>query len=261
MTHHDPNNRIEPPSAEEIERMFESRRARVMRPVMRGGIEALKRARKLTWVAEGFEHFEPLDLPVILAANHTSHVDTSAILDVLPKHVRDRTVVAAALDVFSPDERVGVHAVPRLCLQWTVASAFHAFAFDRFAAPMRSIRTAVQLVRNDWSLLLFPEGTRSRTGELGDFKQGVGVMARFTKRPVVPIHVSGGLNVLPPGATIPREGKVLVRFGKPLQYQKTDTPEAFAQRLRARVLELQPEGYLESIPSIDEASLAIRHGY
>jgi len=261
MTHQDHNNRIEPPSAEEIERMFESLRARVMRPVMRGGLEAVKKARKLTWMAEGFEHVEATEMPVIFAANHTSHADTSAILDVLPKHIRDRTVVAAALDVFSPDERVGIHAVPRLCLQWTVASAFHAFAFDRFAAPMRSIRTAVQLIRNDWSLLVYPEGTRSRNGELGEFKSGVGVMARFTKRPVVPIHVSGGLNILPPGATIPRTGTVLVRFGKPLQYQKSDTPEAFAQRLRARVLELQPEGYLDSIPAMDEASLAVRHGY
>ena len=47
---------------------------------------------------------------------------------------------------------------------------------------------------------------------LAPFKTGVSVLARFTKRPVVPVHVSGGREVLPHGQFLPRPGPVRVRY-------------------------------------------------
>ena len=233
-----PGVKAQPPTAREIERRFQSPAVIVTRPVILGSIHLLRTARSFGWQAEGLEHLEGLDTPLVLAANHQSHADTAAVLGTLPRALAERTAVAAALDVFGNGQ---VPSIRRECLQLVVAAGFHAFGFDRRGPPLRSIRTAVELIRKGWNLLLYPEGTRSRTGRMGPFKPGVGVLARFTRRPVVPIHVSGGRQVLPCGALIPRPGRIRVRFGPPLAYRKHERPEAFSARLRECVQGLETD--------------------
>lgn len=235
------SHRIAPPSADEIERRFSSPVVRGLRPMVSGGVELLRHVRRFQWVPSGVEHLEQLDPPIIFAANHMSHVDTAAILGTLPRPIRNRTAVAAALDVFGSNDRKALAKVPNLCLQYLVASGFHAFAFDRHGPPLRSIRTALQLVRNGWSLLLYPEGTRSRSGEMRDFKLGVGVLARFSDRPVVPIYVCGGDQVLPCAKLLPRPGDIHVRYGRPMMFGPSDTPQDFVRRVHDAVERLGRE--------------------
>ena len=85
---------------------------------------------------------------------------------------------------------------------------------------------------------MYPEGTRSRTGRMAPFKPGVGVLARFTGRPVVPVHVSGGRRILPCGATVPRPGRVAVRYGAALYFEAGETALTFTARLQEAVHEL-----------------------
>ncbi len=225
-----------PPTSREIERRFRSPAVLASRPVILSTVELLGAAVCFKWTPVGLAHVERLEPPLIFAANHQSHADTPAIIGVLPRHLRERTVVAAALDVFgSKGNGNGMPSLKREALQVLVAAGWHAFAFDRHGPPLRSVRTAVELIRNGWSLLLYPEGTRSRTGELGPFKAGVGALARFTRRPVVPIHVQGGRRVLPAGAFLPRPGHMTVRFGTALQPQHREPLEGFAARLRQTI--------------------------
>jgi long-chain acyl-CoA synthetase len=232
-------SRVEPPTAAEIERRFASPLVVGARPLILAGIATLGFACRFQWTAEGTSALLDGDGPTILAANHASHADTAAILGTLPRPIRRRTCVAAALDVFGPNgETRTIRAFRRECLQVIVAAGFHAFAFDRSGPPLRSLRTAVDLVRGGWNLLLYPEGTRSRTGELGEFKAGVGVLARVTQRPVVPVNVAGGTSILPCGATVPRSGHAHVRFGEPIRISRGESGHAFADRVRQRVREL-----------------------
>ena len=229
-----PSSGPEPPSAQEIERLFRRPIVRGLRPVISTGLAVAGRLRGFRWDAEGLDVLESIDGPVVLAANHMSHADTAAILGVLPGALRHRTAVAAALDVFGGEANsVGKRALPTI-----VAAGFHAFAFDRHGPPMRSVRTSVQLIRKGWSLLLYPEGTRSRTGAVGSFKPGVGVLARFTGRPVIPVCVSGGRQVLPCGAFMPKPGRILVRFGAPMYYDRNETAAQFVARLEDEVRRL-----------------------
>ena len=115
------------------------------------------------------------------------------------------------------------------------AAGFHAFAFDRFGPPLRSVRTSVRLIRGGWNLLLYPEGTRGRLGEMSHFKAGVGLLARFTQRPVIPVFVDGGESILPYGAFMPRAGFAIVRYGRPMLYREDDTPNTFTERLQREV--------------------------
>jgi 1-acyl-sn-glycerol-3-phosphate acyltransferase len=228
-----------PPSAEEIERMFRHPAVVTARPLLRTTVEILKLVRRFDWDHEGREILDRLEPPVVLASNHMSHADTPAILSALPRSMRRRTAVAAALDVFGQDDSEHSSLGKRL-LPLTVAAGFHAFAFDRHGSPLRSVRTAVQLIRHGWNLLLYPEGTRSRDGAMGPFKAGIGVISRFTDCPVVPIHVCGGRDILPCGRFMPGPGHIHVRFGEPMRLDEGETAEAFTLRLQERVQRLAP---------------------
>ncbi len=226
------NGRYRAPTVDEIERGFRTPAVVVTRPIILGGIGALRAARNFNWRAVGAENLKSVRQPLILAANHQSHADTAAILGTLYRPIRERTVVAAALDVFGNG---GVPSLKRRYLQLVVAAGFRAFAFDRHGPPLPSLRTATQLIRNGWNLLLYPEGTRSRTGQIATFKAGISVLARFTRRPVVPVRVDGGRRILPCGAFLPRSGRITVRYGRPLFYGRGDTLESFAARVREHV--------------------------
>ncbi len=232
------STRVLPPTAQEIERRFRNPAVIVIRPIILGSIGVLRAARNFGWRAEGLHHVTGCDGPVILAANHQSHADTAAILGTLPRAVRERTAVAAALDVFGRADNGSMPSIKREFLQLVVAAGFHAFAFDRHGPPLRSVRSAVQLIQNGWSVLLYPEGTRSRTGQMGPFKAGVGVLARITRRPVVPVHVAGGRRILPCGATVPRSGRITVRYGRTISYVKGETLAAFTARIQDRVRQM-----------------------
>jgi 1-acyl-sn-glycerol-3-phosphate acyltransferase len=225
-----------PPTADEVERRFRSAAVLVARPLILGSIRFLGAAWPFEFRATGLEHLQGLSQPVVLAGNHQSHADTPAILETLPRHVAERTAVAAALDVFgSPGNGNGVPSFTREALQLLVAAGFHAFAFDRHGPPLPSLRTAIQLMRNGWNILLYPEGTRSRTGAMAPFKPGVAALARLARRPVVPVRVDGGRTLLPCGATLPRCGRIDVRYGPPLLYRRGETLPAFTARLQACV--------------------------
>jgi 1-acyl-sn-glycerol-3-phosphate acyltransferase len=224
------------PSAEEIERRFSSAAIIGARPLVLSGIAALKMALHFSWDARFDRNLRRLKTPLIFASNHRSHADTAAILGTLPKKLRHRTAVAAALDVFGADANGGIRRrISKDFLQLLVGAGFHAFAFDRFGPPLRSVRTSVQLIRNGWSLLLYPEGTRSRNGDIAAFKAGVGLLARFSGRPVIPVHVEGGENILPYGAFLPRAARATVRYGSPLWYQPNETPVTFAAKVEEQV--------------------------
>lgn len=227
------------PSVDEIERRFRNPAVIVTRPIILGGIGLLKGARRFGWHATGMYHLEAVEPPLILAANHQSHADTAAILGTLTHRIRRRTAVAAALDVFGNGRSDdGVPSLKREFLQLIVAAGFHAFAFDRHGPPMRSLRTAFRLISHGWNLLMYPEGTRSRTGTMAPFKAGVGVLARHTGRPVIPINVQGGRRVLPCGAFMPRPGWITVCYGAPLFFGQEETLDGFAARLQTHVCAL-----------------------
>jgi 1-acyl-sn-glycerol-3-phosphate acyltransferase len=227
------------PSAQEIEQRFRSPLVLALRPVLWASLYGLMAVRRFGWKAQFDVDLKSIEGPMVFASNHRSHADTAAILGTMPQFICRRTCVAAALDVFGPDSKGGLRRkISKDLLQLSTAAGFHGFAFDRFGPPLRSVRTSVQLIRHNWNLLLYPEGTRSRDGEMGQFKAGVGVLARFTQRPVIPVFVDGGESILPYGAFMPRGAFAIVRYGAPMFYADDDTPQSFADRLQGEVRRL-----------------------
>jgi long-chain acyl-CoA synthetase len=117
--------------------------------------------------ASGTENLDCIDGPVLFVANHTSHLDSAVLLSALPARHRRRVAVAAAADYF----------FARPLLGSLVALLLNAFPFSRTTAIRPTLEHCAALLDSRWSIMLYPEGTRSMTGTIGEFKAGVGLLA------------------------------------------------------------------------------------
>ena len=177
---------------------------------------------------EGADRLRKVTGPALLVANHSSHVDTVSLLRALPPGLRRRTAVAAAADYFYRSRAGG--AFTSLML--------NTFPFSRSGTIRASLERCGELVDDGWSILIFPEGTRSPDGRLLPFKSGIGLLARGLHIPVIPMAVDGGAAILPKGASWPRRGAVKVRIGQPITGDLGADAEEVTSRLQAAVAEL-----------------------
>jgi 1-acyl-sn-glycerol-3-phosphate acyltransferase len=95
-----------------------------------------------------------------------------------------------------------------------------------------------ELIDKGWSIVIYPEGTRSRSGAIAPFKPGLALIAKKSGRPVIPVYVEGGLVVLPEATYIPNRGHMRVQFGKPIHFQKDESTRAFMARVEATVRDM-----------------------
>ena len=89
-------------------------------------------------------------------------------------------------------------------------------------------------------ILLFPEGTRSRSGKLGEFHSGAAALAQQLEIPILPVAMRGGRDVMPVGAKFPKLGKnpVEMHIGQPLLGQPGETATDFTARLKEAIATL-----------------------
>jgi 1-acyl-sn-glycerol-3-phosphate acyltransferase len=167
--------------------------------------------------ATGREKLESLKGPVILVANHASHLDTPVILSALPRRLRKRTVVAAAADYFYRNRVVA----------GLVSLIFNTVPVERKRGGGMSKNGGHldTLLDQGWNLLLYPEGTRSRDGMPGPLRRGAAVLAATHNLTIVPIRVTGTAEAMPPGRFWPsrrrdkpvsRRHRIDVSFGEPI---------------------------------------------
>jgi 1-acyl-sn-glycerol-3-phosphate acyltransferase len=144
--------------------------------------------------------------PCVIVANHRSHADTVALIAALSAR-REPAVAAAADYWFRGAWRPGVCRV--LCA---------AFPVRRTGGGSADLAAAVGLLAAGHDVIVFPEGTRSRDGQTGDFHRGAARLAAEAGVPLVPAGISGTGTLLPPdGATgRSRRGAVTVRIGAPV---------------------------------------------
>jgi 1-acyl-sn-glycerol-3-phosphate acyltransferase len=177
---------------------------------------------------------------VLLCGNHTSHLDAPAILAALPLGMALRASTAAAKDVFGDHKwrdlvsRVVANALP----------------VERGAGFSKGLRELEAVLRDGRPLVLFPEGRRSMTGTMFEFKPGAAMLALRTGASIVPIHLDGPDESLPRGGHFPRPRDVRVRFGAPIdpapfvaaveagRITKREAYERINARLRVEILRL-----------------------
>jgi 1-acyl-sn-glycerol-3-phosphate acyltransferase len=179
----------------------------------------------------------PLNRSFVMVANHTSHLDALCLLAALPMTRLHRAFPAAAQDFFF------VNGVRTLI----AAVVANALPVDRGLDPRHSLEVCAHVLAKPGNILIvFPEGTRSRTGALGDFKPGVGLLVAGTDTPVVPCYLDGAFSAWPRGAWLPRPRAVRLAIGAPVTFADRPATNEWARRicheLRDRVLALGPAG-------------------
>ncbi|MGH9729873.1 MAG: lysophospholipid acyltransferase family protein [Candidatus Acidiferrales bacterium] len=160
------------------------------------GIGVSMRLAGLRVRTEGLQNIPPG--VCIFAANHVSNVDPPAALIAIPRRIS----FLAKREVFN---------VPIVGTALRLGKIVAVDRSDRDAA-IASIDQAVQFLTEGISFVVFPEGTRSKDGQLKPFKKGTFVMAIQGRVPVVPVSILGSRERMPKGtlATIP--GEILIRF-------------------------------------------------
>ncbi|MFY0691783.1 MAG: AMP-binding protein [Paracoccaceae bacterium] len=177
----------------------------------------------------GLDALAGIDPPFLMVSNHASHADTISILRGIPPHLRDRTAIAAAADYFFANRFAAMFA----------AAVLGAFPFSREGRVRESLENCGRLADEGYSILIYPEGTRSPDGRLLPFKMGIGLLVRGLDVPVVPMAVTGGAKLLPKGSTWPRRTPVSVRFGQALTIPSDMTPDQATALLQRRVADVR----------------------
>jgi 1-acyl-sn-glycerol-3-phosphate acyltransferase len=168
----------------------------------------------------GREHL-PETGPFVMIGNHASHLDALTLTSLLRGAPGRRVYALAAADTFFTGVRSSLFA----------AYAVNALPVARQGggrAGMRIMRE--RLVEDSFVYVIFPEGTRTRTGSLAPFKAGIGMLVAGTDIPVVPCWIEGAFAAWPATAKLPRPSPVAVTIGPALRFvDATDDVEGWSR--------------------------------
>jgi long-chain acyl-CoA synthetase len=199
--------------------------------------------RIFAWVhVEGRQHLADIEGPVIFASNHQSYMDTPVIMAAVPRRWRYRLAPAMSKEFFA------AHFFPKghgLLLRLAARTAYYlaALLFNAFPLPQReagarqTLRYMGELVENGFSVLIFPEGHHTDTGEIDRFRPGIGMIASRLDVPVVPVRLEGVDRVLHRTWHMARPGHVRVAFGPAVRLAGGDY-EALARQVEDAVRSL-----------------------
>jgi 1-acyl-sn-glycerol-3-phosphate acyltransferase len=176
---------------------------------------------------------EPDTVQRVYFANHTSHLDSIVLWTSLPKNIRAVTRPVAAADYWNggPVRRY-------------LASMFNALLIDRKKVKVRDtpIDIMIREIGFKDSLIVFPEGGRNLSGDLGEFKSGLFYLAK--KRPdleLMPVYIDNLNSVMPKGEFLPVPLLSCITIGAPIWLERGEKKNEFLSRAREAVLRLKAD--------------------
>ena len=178
-------------------------------------------------------HLEALNGPAVFVANHVSALDAVVMAEALPGRYRHRSVVVAAADsIFKRKWEARLAQV-----------TVDAFPIPRGGGARPHLEYLKDLLRKNWSVIIFPEGRLTVTGAIGTFRKGAAILAMDAGVPIVPAYVDGMYEVMPRFRRVPRPGRVTVTFGAPHPAEPDDDYDTFIARIESTVRRLAgPKG-------------------
>lgn len=165
----------------------------------------------------GAEHV-PSDRPVIFVANHSSHFDIACLCKSLP---------------------VNLHFIGKKELVWMPVVGWYMFVAGHLFIDRRnrkkavlSLKKAAEKIKNGKCVVMYPEGTRTSTGEIGAFKKGAFHLALDAGVDVVPVHIKGTYEFWSKKTMKITPGDIVVTIGKPIStnnYSKKNLKDFVAE--------------------------------
>jgi len=169
----------------------------------------------------GKEHL-PRQLPFVIAANHTSHLDAVCLESIIDSSIAANVFPIAADDTFFTSR---------------IKSLFTALTVNALPVTRKSPKRSIaemellrkRLLEGECAFIIFPEGTRTRDGNMNRFKRGVGMLVANSNVPVIPCYLDGFFEACPPHKKLPRPVKLTVRFAPPRIFSGVESnPDGWA---------------------------------
>ena len=166
---------------------------------------------------QGKENLENLNFPVIFMPTHTSILDSFVLAKALPFKIRYNTAFAAARDSLYDVYKVG---------SVVIEAIFNSFPISR--KETENIKQGLdfigQILDQGYSVVVFPEGQMSQSGQLLPLKRGTGIIATEMDVQIVPVKIIGTRNIIPYESNLPKgRSEVTVKFGKPIKFKRSES--------------------------------------
>jgi 1-acyl-sn-glycerol-3-phosphate acyltransferase len=161
----------------------------------------------------------------VFVCNHLSYLDIPALFRAIPHNL---------------------HFVAKKEIKWVPFIGWYMYATEMIFVDrsdrkkaIASLDRAGKLIKKGKDVLMFPEGTRSRIGEIGEFKKGPFMLATKADIAVVPVSISGTESVLPAGKFGLKPGSVTVNIGKPMRMSEGQNIKSYIEQVREEVMKLK----------------------
>jgi 1-acyl-sn-glycerol-3-phosphate acyltransferase len=160
----------------------------------------------------------PMSGPVILAPNHASYIDPPLVGAGLRRQI----------NYLARDSIFHVPILAAILRSWEVVPV------DRDGGTGRGLKQILNRLEQGGAIILFPEGTRSRHGDLNPARSGIGLAVIKSKAPVVPVRVFGTHDAFGPHRRLPRPRRVTVKYGKPMMFEALRAEAASCSKPRVK---------------------------
>lgn len=191
----------------------------------------------------GRERIKDFKGPALIISNHIAQIDIGFLMAALPMHLRNRLGVAMQGEQLRSMRHPPQNWSP--IKRWweqlqygLITGLFNVFSLPQRAKYRESFRFAGELADKKYSVVIFPEGRRTETGEMAPFRSGIGLLATQLNLPIIPMRIDGLIkfkiakkHYAPPHA-------VQVRIGDPIRFEPAADPEEIAKELQRIVQSL-----------------------
>jgi 1-acyl-sn-glycerol-3-phosphate acyltransferase len=169
-------------------------------------------------------HNIPATGGVLLISNHLSHLDVFVLGILLPRPLNYVARSTLFLPVLGP-----------------LIRSVGGFPIQREGMGASGLKETLRRLRNGGIVTLFPEGTRSTDGEIGELKAGIAVLATRARVPIVPAAVAGTFEAWPRSRPFPWPYPIRVHYGPPIRLEEIAglSPDALVELIRARMVACQ----------------------
>jgi 1-acyl-sn-glycerol-3-phosphate acyltransferase len=181
----------------------------------------------------GTENLRVDSKSMIFTSNHVNAMDVFWILNSLPSSIKSNTYF------ISDKESSNYPIIPYTFYRSNMIKP------EKSADPIELLKIYLSVIRNNRHLIVFPEGTINRNGRIGQFKSGIGLLARETGAYIVPIKIIVPANLSSDNASGQRSKRVI--FGKPLTWSglldsgvlnQNSTPDDMTEHIRSLILQM-----------------------
>jgi len=191
----------------------------------------------------GRENLRDIRGPVLIVCNHVTFVDIGFVLAALPWRMRRKVAPAMLGELLAAMKNPPAHlpwwrrALDRL-EHTLILALFNVFPLPQRSGFLKAFEHAGRSADRGYSVLVFPEGRRTDTGEIDRFQSGVGILAQRLNLPVVPMRIHGLFEAAKRDRRFVPPNSISVRVGTPVKYRPEDDAASITKDLERRVREL-----------------------